>query len=414
MARDLGTRTGRNRRSGKNQVGQAGRHLWVIDPGFFEGHGHHFALARLLLRTRFAQGALTSFLGNLRLDPVIAAQHRVLPVFDTAPYGVSDDADAVRQADQAQNLDCSAVLARHLSPRLQAGDLLLAHTVTWRQLDGLLAWYEGLKPERPPLSVLMIFGPDYLVRPPGHDAVRAVYRRILSRQAGAGPGLRLFADSEQLAASLRELGAVVAGIAPIPVDFGLLAPAGLTPPPRVPRFVFAGGARMEKGFDLLPGALNQLALAGHSAARFSLQTTHGDPAVVAALAASPLVDWTTDDLLDEQAYGALIQSGDVVLIPYWPAAYHLRTSHILMEALGLERPVIACGTGWMESEIKAVAPGAAVFMPEWSSAGLGQALTQACRDWPALLAAAGAAGPAARARYGAARFLATLFPGEDA
>ena len=43
---------------------------------------------------------------------------------------------------------------------------------------------------------------------------------------------------------------------------------------------------------------------------------------------------------------------DVVLICYDPESYYLRSSHILVEALGMARPVIATRDTWMEDELR--------------------------------------------------------------
>ena len=74
-------------------------------------------------------------------------------------------------------------------------------------------------------------------------------------------------------------------------------------------------------------------------------------------------------------YFAHIMSGDIALIPYSPQGYELRTSHILLEALGSGRAVITAKHPWMMELLRTLPKPSGVLMEEWSPNGLSEAMS---------------------------------------
>jgi hypothetical protein len=75
-------------------------------------------------------------------------------------------------------------------------------------------------------------------------------------------------------------------------------------------------------------------------------------------------------------------SGDVALIPYSPQGYELRTSHILLEVLGVGRAVITAQHPWMMNLLDSLPNPSGVFMEEWTIEGLVRAMSKIhARSW---------------------------------
>lgn len=165
-----------------------------------------------------------------------------------------------------------------------------------------------------------------------------------------GSRLHLFADTEELAQLYRDLLDDQVIVVPIPV---------VTPPVRrpycggLPHLVFAGGARAEKGYMLLPRLVARL----RGRARFTIHsgaiTGDSDPLVQAAhrslLALSGNDVTILERSLTPDEYLALIGQADLLLLPYDAAAYGPRSSGILAEARAMGVPATVPAGTWMET-----------------------------------------------------------------
>ncbi len=181
---------------------------------------------------------------------------------------------------------------------------------------------------------------------PGPAPVDAILRRLHSH---FGSRLRLFADTEPLADLWRRLLGISVLPAPVPADM----PAAQERRPRLrPHLVFAGGARIEKGYPLLP----EVTAALKTTARFTIQSGlvdgSADPTVQRAhrtlkAQAGPDIE-LVERALAPNDYLALIRDADLLLLPYDPVAYGPRSSGILAEARALAIPAIVPRGCWME------------------------------------------------------------------
>lgn len=78
--------------------------------------------------------------------------------------------------------------------------------------------------------------------------------------------------------------------------------------------------------------------------------------------------------LEEEAYRELLESADLVLLPYCPEHFRYRTSSILAEAFSLGKPVLAMSGSWLGREVDATRAGWS--MDKWNPLGLKTALEQ--------------------------------------
>ena len=136
------------------------------------------------------------------------------------------------------------------------------------------------------------------------------------------------------------------------------------------KIVFAGDARLEKGYQHLPAIVDALRpeLTG-GRARFVLQSNFpfrlpcrrwNRPLVAARdhLAQYPRqhVDLLYEALKPTQ-YQSLIAQADIAILPYDPVHYHARCSGVLLEMLAAGVPVVVPAGGWMARQVEASGAG---------------------------------------------------------
>ena len=226
---------------------------------------------------------------------------------------------------------------------------------------------------------------------PAPEPLVRVFERIRRR---FGTRLGLFADTEELAAQYAALLGQPVLPVPVPVMVPPMPARNLAPHPHV---VFAGGARLEKGYHHLPTAI----AATISRARFTVQSGRVD------MTADPLVQRAHRELrglggdalrlieqsLEQDEYTALLASADLLLLPYDPSRYGARSSGIVAEAFALGVPAVVPAGCWME---RVAGPDRAVVIgPD----GVTAALEAALNRLPELSAAARAAAPSWRKRH---------------
>jgi glycosyltransferase involved in cell wall biosynthesis len=117
-----------------------------------------------------------------------------------------------------------------------------------------------------------------------------------------------------------------------------------------------GESRPEKGFRDLPAIADAIAAAPDLARRLRLVVQNWRPfradgvahdEVIAALAAQSFVE-VVEGELDPDSYRARLDEADVLLLPYDPQIYDLRSSGILVEGLSRGAAVVVRAGGALE------------------------------------------------------------------
>jgi len=224
------------------------------------------------------------------------------------------------------------------------GDLVLLHSVSAANLLGLT---QALAPNAVgALAIVLRRTPEEMdLADAAPIPVKAVLGRLRQHFDGR---LALFADTEPLARRFEGLTGTAVATLPLPI---------VAPPMRQdvtmdrPHLVFAGGARREKGYGLLPGLAKRL----RGRVRFTIQSGQigagTDPNVQQAHRA--LVRMAGADMvileraLEPPEYMQVLASADLMLLPYDAEAYGPRSSGILAEARGLGIPAIVPNCTWM-------------------------------------------------------------------
>ena len=353
------------------------RRLIVADPGLTGAEGHHLHYSAGIAVAAHTHGLSPIVLSSLGFDGAIAeGAVPVEPCF-ASRYQTSGGGGWPRRAlfrtlswlpDQVATVQAAAIrgmrrwarrrgiqddlFGRELADwlRLKGNgqtDFVLMHSVSAANLASVLL---QLAPESCAglLIVLRRTPEDMDTDDPGPAPIGTLLRRLAARY---GDKMVLFADTEPLAEMFRDLAHLPVYTVPPPVKVpDTLAPAEKT---RLPRLVFIGGARPEKGYRHLP----DIAQACRGLARLTIHagavTAASDPLVQRAhraLRRAVGPDLTLiEGALRPDDYWNVMASADLVLLPYDPVAYGPRSSGILVEALALGVPVLVPAGCWMEN-----------------------------------------------------------------
>ena len=401
------------------------RRLIIADPGLRSALGHNLGysvavataaqargIVTLVLVSRDFEGELPDGIGfrsvfvpALRSAGAEALRRAVFGSVARLPSGAAARvASPLRTVRRALRRPASDGFGEQLAAALAASgdtarDLLLLHSISAASLSGLTA----LPPARlGALAVVLRHTPAEM------DCVEAgaqpVTTILTDLAAHFGARLCLLADTAPLA----RLWSVA-----LDREVREIPPPVVVPPPRdqpagqPPHVVFAGGARREKGYGLLPDLVRELA----GEVRFTIHSgpigATDEPLIqrahreLRALAGAGLT--LLERPLPPADYLALLCSADLLLLPYDAQAYGPRSSGILAEARAMGVPAVVPAGCWLGDE---VGPDPALAFRDES--GIAPAMRHALARLPALLEDYAAAAPAWRQAHAPAALLARL------
>jgi hypothetical protein len=269
------------------------------------------------------------------------------------------NAAKIRQFER-DTLDMIAALG------LRADDIVFVPTLSEAELLGLGRAIASCRPDdrigwhllfrRPPVPARAAYARSA-------DARRAQVRKCLATfaQATVGHRVRFHTDTEALTQQYNDLGVVRFDTLPIPVPSSFGHSRDPERASAVPTILFAGDARVEKGFQLLPILVEQLkreSPAGLSP-RFIIQSNFSVPGgePVAARARRELRSHAKngvrliDEPLQPDAYCAIFHASDISLIPYDPLEYRTRSSGVFAESVAAGLVTIVPSGTWMAAQL---------------------------------------------------------------
>ncbi len=296
--------------------------------------------------------------------------------------------------------------------RFTATDTLFINSIRQWQLGGIADWLANINHASAPRVILILHYTPFPVA--GRVGVEAEeYRSAFAELAILNPAIRprLFTDSDLLRDQFGLLTDLPIGLVPIP--HCVLSPNRAEPnaPSGPIKIVYLGQARRNKGFGLLPDAIASAQAAGEGrGVMFHLQAADHDftPKDWEALYGrlTRLGARLIDSALNEIEYEALLDSADVVIIPYLQQHYDSQTSGILAEAIGAGKPVIVPINTWMEQQV-AGRGNATTFVPG-DPLSLGDAIVSMVRNFDDHKAAAIELSGPWLAHHNAKRFIETI------
>jgi glycosyltransferase involved in cell wall biosynthesis len=182
-----------------------------------------------------------------------------------------------------------------------------------------------------------------------------------------GKSLFFTAENEPIAAFYREQFGIDAKVLPVP--FGGTRPAIIRE--GKPTFGFLGYSKSDKGFALLPQAI-EACRASDIAADFTIQVRHDgwEAATVAAEQVLRRMDGIRliEGVLNEDDFIAETDRIDAMLLPYDPLLFGLRGSGLFTQSVAAGRPVVASAGTFAAAEIARGAAEGEVFSPYDASA----------------------------------------------
>jgi glycosyltransferase involved in cell wall biosynthesis len=257
------------------------------------------------------------------------------------------------------------------------GNIIVIPAISQNQLRGLADHLLSVPPEQlPTVFCQLMFPPEWT--PWG---ARSLHGERFYRDAFAilqrlmGKSLFFIAETEGLAEEYRKGFCIPVTTLPLPLALDEVSP-GMRAPNAPPLFAYLGYAKTERGFHLLPAAIESLA-ARNATARFLIQIKHSrwEREIIAAEGALRKLRSVEilQGELSRQDYLHCLNRADAVLLPYDPEKYGQRGSAVLIEAAAGGRPVVACDRTWPaqlvhEGEIEGT------IMPAFDASSLARAV----------------------------------------
>jgi glycosyltransferase involved in cell wall biosynthesis len=330
----------------------------VADSACKDHHGHFLEYSRSVLQAAEKRGYEPVLLANADVIPELVLDKITIRGIFTQdwlvqrrePIGISNAYKFYKEfTDSLINLNASFQ------------DIVLLPSVNFYEIDGIGLFMADAQVERIPYICLVLR--DEVDSHP-HLSEKLLHLRHwdwLER-------VIYFTDSELLAEQyFNRLGLRLYTL-PIPVCHlqAQTNPLSLESDKRPLRFIFLGGGRSEKGFGLLAPALEQnLQLIHDGKVEVTIQSHLNpyDPNDALPLEQArrqldhlalqiPGALSLIDKPLDSEQYHALIDSGDVVLLPYVAENYGQRTSGIFAEALAAGKVVVSSRWPWIEEQMR--------------------------------------------------------------
>jgi hypothetical protein len=242
-------------------------------------------------------------------------------------------------------------------------DIIFIPTLAEPEMLGLLRCFGKYSPSRLPGYHLLFRRNLYAGREPEferqEEALLPVRNAFLHfRSALSGHRVFFYTDTDELSCQFNRLRIFPFRTCPIPHT----APASEHEPVLEPlRITYLGDARGEKGYQHLPGVVQDLwrSEAQPGKVSFVLQSNYnvypGEPDAVVArsqLSAFPAgkVQLITESCTSEE-YRRTLMSAAVMLLPYRAEEYYSRSSGVLIEALAAGIPVVVPATSWLAKQI---------------------------------------------------------------
>ena len=348
-------------------------HFIIIDPCLFSLGGHEVVMDHFMCQQAQVNGYEPLVLAHKNLDASVPFP--CLPIFEFNPYH-SDGANLKKdqQAFRLGNQSTFATLQKVLpSPRIAPKSVVVLHTACANILLGVVLWLSKLN--RPDISLKAVFRWSIGHRYSSHEFGLQCFKQVFTRLKQL-PNYQLFVDSNSLQQHFQEFFPQNYAHTPIGVHF-THAPILPTDPPKPKKrhtFVFAGTPYKSKGGTLLCPAI-RAHCQQFPEDRFCIHVCGLTPPQRKQFENLPSQQvMLTYDFLHGAAYHNFIMQGDILLIPYNPKDYALRTSHILIEALGMGKAVIVSPHPWLQEQVST--PPVGIIMKDWSARALAQAMRE--------------------------------------
>lgn len=359
----------------------------IVEPALMGPRGHALALDGAVVRELADLGHKVRIIAHADFDAALVADWpcSIEAYFSQSPYENTVPYDPLARMtafEQASHAFAAELAKLGLGPE----DCFLVPTATPCVLMGLVLWLTALAPaERPrgTAAVMMgaglIFDPETdTVKPDSPIMTLMVQHALVGLDEIAGY-LSLVAVSADHASALSHLSNRDIPFWPLPLPM----PEAAEDRPNKTLLLYAGDARDDKGFFLLPDILSALdaQIEGWTVTvHASIDPAHrGMIEVMEALRAFRSARNTCvvrHDYLDADAFAAMLAQQAVVLLPYDPVAYRTKTSGLLWQVLAAGARAVLPAGSWLAREC-AVWEAEPELYTRWSADAVAEAVLAA-------------------------------------
>jgi glycosyltransferase involved in cell wall biosynthesis len=302
-----------------------------------------------------------------------------------------------------------ADLAKLGSGRFARGDVAFFPNIIQSQIGGVRDWIMSLPPERRPAVVLkpsyLTYAMPYIQRRSNKEIIPLLYRFSIRQLVADHSRTWICSDTEEMVNQFATISGVPVHLVPLPLIMERRAEKAKDPS-RI-EAVYLGHASMLKGFHLLADVVKRVQADGN-ALHFLIQS-YGEPQLCAAVEKA-LAALTPDRVtviagaVDAEAYGALLNRADIVLLPYVREFYGWASSGIFSEAVSLGKVTVVTERTWPARQLEKFGGGGVTFASvdvESVAAAIGRAM----RELPQLTERASRAAPVWRRHHCPASFV---------
>lgn len=368
--------------------------LCIVDNALKSFVGHNFEYSRCLYECAAKRGEPILVLGHRAPDERITRYFPFERTFRRSHYDLITTVPVIRDLinPTVQNYLFFRDLRAALKKRCSADWIVFTPAMNHNHIYGWAAWLQTVSPRECPTVILFVrnsycFGPN-----PNRYDKRAYFARPafkwLERLAASGRRIHLVTDSERLSTEFSRLTRLPLAILPTPHTdrIGRSGGNGTS----VPRFVWLGGIRKDKGFLVFASAVQLLESELRAGCiEFVIQSNLDHPHDTeaagardrlksAALPGVTLIERT----LSSEEYTDLLLSASVVVIPRLLQLFRSQTSGPFVEALAAGKPVIVTEDSWMSDQLRRY--GAGVTFRDQDAGSLAKAIRAVAADYEKL------------------------------
>lgn len=378
--------------------------VFVLDPGLKFAGGHHLASARTLSSEARYLGHDVIVVGHMGAGPE-ALSLGVVPYFTSTGYEAGpsnlsvdlDDAEATGAVRLAWANSCflQDLLA---IPRswFKRNDFILFPSVTLNQMLAICQWISGFSAAKSPrFAICLMFEPDIgSWGSLGDIGTAYVVSSVALLNKAQRQRVIVTCENRKLAEIYGPLVGSEPVVLPAPLHFmsgtDHLPPASITSPSGgIPLIACVGFVTEAKGFHLLPEIIAHVR-ESHQTVSFVIHMTGGSSKFTTKIRREILESDSTSrvicEYLDEIELVELIKSADLLLLPYDPKVYHLRSSGLLNEALNFGIPLVVPANTAIAEE--ASAGGGCIQFEHYDSKSIAAAILDALNHLEPLTQAA--------------------------
>ena len=340
--------------------------LILIDPNLKDLHGHHMEWDLAIAAQARSRGEDVIIFAHRECPLPSKNGVEIAPLFSCTTYEARyKDKVSGKFEDFSYFNDVLALeLAAIPREKLRACDAVLVPTLTENHLLGYVSWMRTFDAPRAPLFVIYLMFPSGLDvsgigEPAICDPFQALFYKLAFRRA-AEPGapIHFFGGGRQLAREFSELIGQTIQAHPVPIDMVSQNPRRGQDRPTA--MLFAGDAKADKGFVLVPDLADRLC-AEFPDWRFLIHANSGSAWGPARRAFNRMTDEIAprhENLvvhtgrLSGEDYLRLMDEADCLVSTYDPVVYARKSSGVAWEAISLGLPMLVPAQTWLEKEVR--------------------------------------------------------------